>query len=167
MKPSRGGLAMLLLTAAACGGGGAAAPTVASAPVPPQHAAVGIAVAPAPIASATTAPGDPSAPRLAVWTLTITESAGVGATLNFVNETLRDAQSGAVADPGGEASLGASDIVTLAGAVRLPPRGTLTLPCQLVYGLPDGSVGGRLTLTLQLTDDTGQLVSASVSVPVD
>ena len=42
----------------------------------------------------------------------------------------------------------------------------MILPCQLAYALPDGSVEGRLTLTVQLTDDAGQLVSATIAVSV-
>jgi hypothetical protein len=160
---------MLLLTAAACGSAGvSSAPTSASAPVQPAHGAVQLAVAPDPVLSAViaAAAGDLSVEHQAAWTLTITETAGIGGTLNFLNVTLRDQETGAVADPGGEASLGAADIAALAGTARLAPHGTLTLPGQLVYALPDGSVGGRLAMTLQITDDTGQLVTSSVSVPV-
>jgi hypothetical protein len=169
VRPPRATLAMLLLTAAACGSAEApSAPGSANAPLQPAHGAVQLAVTPDPVPSTViaSAPGDSSVEHQAAWTLTITETAGVGGTLNFLNVTLRDQGTGAVAEPGGETSLGAADIAALAGTARLAPNGMLTLPGQLVYALPDASVGGRLAMTLQITDDTGQLVTSSVSVPV-
>jgi hypothetical protein len=164
VRADRIGLALALPALVACGGG--STPAVPTAAAAPSHAAVRLVVAPDPIpSSADGAAG--AALREAAWTLTITETAGVGGTLNFVNGTLRDMQTGAVADPGGRMSLGAADLVTLAGGTRLPPQGTVTIPGRLVYGLPYGSAGGRLTITVQMTDDAGALVTGSTSAPVD
>jgi len=152
----------LMLAAVGCGGG-----SVASAPTPvatPTKAAVSIAISPDPVVATDSA--NPDAPLDARWTVQITSSP-IGARVNFVNAILRDGTSGAEAEPSGTLSLGPADITAAAGSARVEPQGRLAVAESLEYGLPSGGRVGVLTVTVQLTDDDGNLTSKSVQVAVN
>jgi hypothetical protein len=130
------------------------------------HAAVTLTINPSPVLS--TDSGDPRAPRQALWQIVLRETGGVGATVNFVNSTLRDATTGVLADPHGVLSQSASDVVAAAGSNHLAAGGSLTVPQTVVFVLSDGPTAlGRLAVTVQLTDDAGNVLGASATAMVD
>lgn len=138
-----------------------AAPGVSS-----PRTAVTIAVSPNPIVSS--ASGDPRAPRQASWQVVLRETGGVGATVNFVDATLRDAVTGVLAEPQGVLSQSSSDVLAAAGSNRLVTGGSLSVPEIVTFSLPGGdSAAGRLVVTVQLTDDYGNVVGASATIMVD
>jgi hypothetical protein len=130
------------------------------------HAAVTIAVSPSPVAS--TDSGDPRAPREARWQIVLRETGGVGATVNFVNATLRDATTGVLADPHGVLSQSSSDVLAAAGSNHLAAGGALAVPQVVTFVLASGATApGRLEVTVQLTDDAGNVVGASATAAVE
>lgn len=170
----RSPLAVLVaLASVACGaasnpGAPTAAPAAAMAAtsVSPSHAAVTIAVSPNPIVSGDS--GDPHASRLAGWQVIVRESGGVGATVNFVNATLRDAVTGVLAEPHGVLSQASSDVLATAGSNHVAAGGSLVVPQIVSFSLPGGDTApGRLEVTVQLTDDNGNVVGASATATVD
>jgi hypothetical protein len=155
-------LPFLMLVAVGCQGGRVTSPTT---PVTtPPAAAVSIAISPDPVVA--TDSSNPDAPLDARWTVEIT-SLAIGARVNFVNAILRDGASGAEAEPSGTLSLGPAEIAAAAGSNRVEPRGRLTVPESLEYGLPSGGRQGVLTVTVQLTEDDGSLTSKSARVAVN
>jgi hypothetical protein len=130
------------------------------------RAAVTMTIDPSPVLS--TDSGDPRAPRQARWQIVLRETGGVGATVNFVNSTLRDATTGVLADPHGVLSQSASDVLAAGGSNHLAAGGSLTVPQTVVFVLSDGPTAlGRLAVTVQLTDDAGNVVGASASAMVE
>ena len=109
---------------------------------------------------------DPKTPLRADWVVTIT-SAGAGGVVNFVNATLRDADTGALPDPTGRLSLAAPDIAAQAGTNRVPAGGSLRVAQSLDYAPPADSRRGNLLVTVQLIDDLGNVVSRSITVAVN
>jgi hypothetical protein len=161
------------LAAGACGAGtnpGAPTAEVTSAlgmPSPSSpRSAVTIAVSPSPVLS--TDSGEARAPRRASWQVVLRETGGVGATVNFVNATLRDAGTGVLADPHGVLSQSSSDVLAAAGSNHLPAGGSLAVPQIVTFALSGGvAAPGRLEISVQLTDDAGNVVSASATATVD
>ena len=93
---------------------------------------------------------------------------GVGATVNFVNATLRDAATGVLADPHGVLSQSASDVLLVAGSNHLAAGASLTVPQTVAFSLSSGAEArGRLEVSVQLTDDAGNVVGASASAVVE
>ena len=154
-------LAFLWLPLAGCAASSPVEPT----PSPtPAAASLSLSVSPDPVTATET--DDPKTPLRADWVVTIT-SAGAGGTVNFVNATLRDGTSGAEAEPSGTLSLGPADITAEVGSTRVEPQRSLAVAQSLEYGLPSGGRVGVLTVTVQLTDDDGNLTSKSVQVAVN
>jgi hypothetical protein len=142
------------------------AAAVAASSVAPTRAVLTIALSPNPIVSGDS--GDLRAPRLASWQVVLRETGGVGATVNFVNSTLRDAVTGVLAEPHGVWSLGSSDVLGAAGSNRLAAGGSLIVPQIVSFSLPDGDTApGRLEVTVQVTDDNGNVVGASATATMD
>ena len=139
------------LLATACGSSPSAPPS----PAPAPRAALVVSVAAQPLIASP----DPTRRFLARWTVVVQETNGVGGTLNFVNSSLRDAQSGATARPTGNIALGATDIVALAGTSRIDGRGALRVPASLEYFLVSGGRAVRLTVAVQFQDDSGNVLS--------
>ncbi len=161
------------LVSLACGAPGIpGAPTaepaaaMAADSVAPTRAVVTIALSPSPIVSGDS--GDPRAPRLASWQVVLRETGGVGATVNFVNATLRDAVTGVLAEPHGVWSQGSSDVLAAAGSNRLAAGGSLVVPQIVSFSFPGGDTApGRLAVTVQVTDDDGNVMGASATATVD
>ncbi len=156
---------VLLIAATGCGGGGVTSPSPPVATPTPAPAGFSIMVNPNPVVAADST--DPDAPLLASWTVKISASSSLGARVNFVNATLRDATSGAEAEPSGILTLGAADITAQAGTNRVEPRSSLTVSESLQYRLPSGGRVGTLTVTAQFRDDNGNLASQSDQVAVN
>jgi hypothetical protein len=146
-------------------GGCAASSPVEPTPSPtPASASVSLSVSPNPVTATET--DDPKTPLRADWVVTIT-SAGAGGTVNFVNATLRDAETGALPDPTGRLSLDGPDIAAQAGTNRVAAGGSLRVAQGLDYAPPIDSRRGNLLVTVQLTDDLGNVVSRSATVAVN
>jgi hypothetical protein len=130
------------------------------------RAAITIAVSPNLVISADT--GDGRGSRHADWQVVLRETGGVGATVNFVNATLRDAATGVLADPRGVLSQSASDVLAAAGSNHLAAGGSLAVPQALTFSLASGAAApGRLEVTVQLTDDAGNVMGASARASVE
>jgi hypothetical protein len=99
----------------------------------------------------------------AQWTVTITETAGVGGNLMFVTANLYDPNTGA---QGGHTSLDASDLLVLAGESHLPPKGTLKVQQSLSYRLPSRGKSALLSVEVEMKDDSGNLLDPAVLVQV-
>jgi len=109
---------LIVLASVACGAGSnPGAPTSDSTTtsmttLSSPRAAVSLTVNPSPVVS--TESGDPRAPREARWTIVLRDTGGVGSAVNFVNATLRDDETGVLADPRGVQSLSSSDVLAAA-----------------------------------------------------
>lgn len=144
----------------------------ASAPISPTHTAMpaspvvlALAVDPSPVVSADQ-PGSAS-PLAAAWTVIVTVRGGVGGNVNFINATLRDATSGAEAEPSGIVSLGPGDIIALAGTNHVAPGGSLAVPQGLQYDLPSGGRHGTLRVAVQFSDDGGHILGQTIQTDVE
>jgi hypothetical protein len=163
---------LLLLACIACGAGtnpGAPTDTPTAVVAPSSssslRAAVSIAVSPSPVISI---PADSRAPRQASWQIVLRETGGVGASVNFVNATLRDAATGVLADPNGVLSQSSSDILAAAGSNHLAASGSLAVPQTVTFALASGAAApGRLEVTVQLTDDHGNVIGAATTASVE
>jgi hypothetical protein len=154
-------LAFLWLPLAGCAASSPVEPT----PSPtPAAASLSLSVSPDPVTATET--DDPRTPLRADWVVTIT-SAGAGGTVNFVNATLRDAETGALPDPTGRLSLAGTDIAAQAGTNRVAAGGSLRVAQGLDYAPPADSRRGTLLVTVQLLDDHGNVVSRSATVAVN
>lgn len=137
--------------------------TVPEAPTAPQPSArPTIFVFPNPVLVLRDA-RDPTS-RVAYWTVQVIESAGVGGSFTFVNATLRDADSGAPVEPQGFLSMDAAEIRKRTGTDRIAPGGTLVVNQSLAYA--SHGAGGTLAVAVQIVDDNGNVVGASVTVGV-
>lgn len=159
--PLRAAALAALTIACGCAATSPVAPT--SAPTP-AGASLSLSVSPDPVTATET--DDPKTPLRADWVVTITSN-GAGGTVNFVNATLRDADTGALPDPTGRLSLAAPDIAAQAGTNRVAAGGSLRVVQGLDYALPADSRRATLLVTVQLIDDLGNVVSRSVTVAVN
>jgi hypothetical protein len=150
-----------VLVLAGCGEGGSTSPAAPTAPTA-APAQVTITIAPNPIV---TTEGRSETSRQLAWQTVLTASAGAGVTVNYLNVTLRDAATGALAEPEGIESLSAEDIAAVAGSNRLTAPGTLVVPLTLTFD--NDTNGGRLEIAAQLTDVNGNVLGASVTAPVE
>jgi hypothetical protein len=139
-----------LLAVASCGS-----------PTAPSAAALTVTVSPNPIV-ATAVPG--SAQLLAAFSLTIKESAGLGANVDFVNVTLADPSNGAQLNA---VNLGASNIIARVGTNRVAGKGTLNIEnIGAAYTPSPGARQATMTITVQTQDDAGHTSTQSLTVPV-
>lgn len=148
----------------ACGGGGSGAPTPPVTTPPPQRALVTVTFTPDPVVALPS--GNPDFPFTATWTMTIREGAGLGANVNFWNETLFNPGSML---QGGTRNFGADQVILLAGSNRLQPNGTLTISRTSTYR-PGGTTGtGRavdVRVVVQLTDDRSNVLNVEATLRV-
>jgi hypothetical protein len=138
---------------------GASAPQAPTAPQP--QARLTVFVLPSPVIALKDA-RDPTS-RVARWTVQVIESASVGGALTFVNATLRNAASGAPVEPG-FLSMDGAEIRRRTGTDRIPAGGTLVLTQSLAYTSDEPT--GTLAVAVQIVDDNGNVVGASVTVGV-
>ena len=101
-----------------------------------------------------------AAPHSARWRVVLTESAGVGGTVESVNMTMRDASSGATAKPTTSLALAGEDVRARAGTDRVPPSGSLSFDVAVEYGLLSGGQAVTVTGAARFTDDDGHVVTA-------
>lgn len=99
------------------------------------------------------------------WSVTITETAGVGGLLNFVKGTLYDPSTGLAAGP--PTILDSSDLLVLVGANRVNPSGKVVVSNQRIsYRLPSRGRAALLAVDVEMKDDNGNLLDPSILVPV-
>jgi hypothetical protein len=139
-----------LLAVASCGS-----------PTAPSAAVLTVTVSPNPIV-ATAVPG--SSQLLAVFSLTIKESAGLGANVDFVTATLTDPSNGAQLNT---INFGASNILVRAGTNRVAGKGTLSID-NIGATYTPGPVGRQatMTITVQMEDQAGHTSAQALTVPV-
>jgi hypothetical protein len=103
-------------------------------------------------------------PYSAVFTLTVAESAGMGANINYVNVTLRNATTGVELNT---INFSATDIINKAGSNHVAGRGTLTVPNMgMYYSLSYGGRQATMTIAVQMQDDAGHTTNQVLTVPV-
>jgi hypothetical protein len=99
----------------------------------------------------------------ATYKVVITETAGLGGTVNFVSSSVFDPATGL------QVALNyfdSQDLLVFVGSDRIEPSGTVSVPQTTTYLLPDLSIAATLTVAVQVTDDRGSLVNTSVLVPI-
>ena len=154
----------LLAALSGCGAGGSSPAAPAATPTP-AAGMISLIVDPNPVPAVET--GDPDTPLRAEWTVTIVLRGGAAGTVNFVNATLRDAETGVIPEPRGTINQDGAEIAEQAGTNRIAPGGRIRVAQGLDYLLPADNRRGTLVVTAQLTDDQGNLVSQSVSTTVE
>ena len=153
-----------LVTMAAClagCGGGSDTPNE-----PISSGAFTVTVTPNPIVAADCDPAvcGGEGVLLAVGTLVITETAGVGGFVNLAAISLRNTATNAEV---GTLSYSAQEITALAGTNRVAANGTLTIPgLGAAYRLPGGARAATMSFAVALTDDHSFPKSYLVTVPV-
>lgn len=88
---------------------------------------------------------------VARFTVNITESAGLGGNVDFINVTLTSntgASTSAV-------NFGASDVISRAGSNRVEARSRLQVPVGVVYTFSTRRSNGSISIEIQVTDDRG------------
>jgi len=147
----------LLFTGPGCGYEGDL-PTTAeppSPPVPPTQAATALSVTPSPIDAVVAVDG--SDPWSAEWTLTVQETAGIGGDIDFVRATLTDSTGASIA----ETELDIDQVSEqLGGSNHIEGGSNQEILMSLNFDFPDDVLSGDLRVTLQLSDDNGNTVSA-------
>ena len=156
---------VLLVVAAlpACGGDGGPAPPTSL----PPASSFSVSVTPTPLVAVDCTPAvcssTPGAQYAVIAGLTVTESGGVGGTVNSITLTFRTPDNMEL----GTLTIAAGDIIDIAGTNRVNGRGTLIVRgIGAAYRLSDGSRQGTLTFTVAITDDRGTFTTQSVAVPV-
>lgn len=119
------------------------------------QAKVALALQPNP---ATALPGTRAA-HSAHFRVVLTESAGVGGTVNFLNLQLRDAASGCAAKVSASMALTAEDVIERAGTNKIPASGSLSFDMAIDYFLLSGKRSVRVTAAAQFADDNGHIVT--------
>ena len=107
---------------------------------------------------ATAVPGTKAA-HSAHFRVVLTESAGVGGTVNFINLQLRDAASGCAAKATAALALDASFIVAHAGTDKLPASGSLSFDMEVDYFLLSGARAVTVSGAAQIADNNGHIVT--------
>ena len=148
-----------LLAASGCGFEGElpTPPTPPSPPAPPTQAALTVSLSSSPIDAV--AATDGSAPWSAEWTVRVRESAGIGGNLDFVRAVLTDVDGATLA----ETELDAEQLsVQLGGTTRILGGSTHEIVMTLSFDFPPDVHSANLQVTVQLTDDRGQVVTTTV-----
>ena len=104
--------------------------------------------------------GSVSAP----YTITITETNGLGGDVSFVSAAVYDPASGK------QVALtyyDGSDLIVYVGSKHIDPLGTLVVPQTASYTLADLSKAADLSVSVQLVDDRKNLVMTSLLVKIE
>ena len=123
-------------------------------PVPPSQAAIALSVSPSPIDAV---PAVEGAPWSAAWTLEVRETAGLGGNIDFVRATLTDASGRTLA----ETELDVDAVSSQIGSAHIRGAGLVRLQMSLNFEFPSDVLSGDLHVSLQLTDDGGNVVSST------
>lgn len=97
----------------------------------------------------------------ASYQVTVTERAGLGGKVLFIAGSVFDPASGRqVAQNYYETA----DLVVFLGTSRIEPQGSLSMPQNQTYLLPDLSKAALLTISVQFKDDRDNIINASTLV---
>jgi hypothetical protein len=97
------------------------------------------------------------------YTVTITETAGVGGEFEVVNSTLFDEATGLQVALN---SYDAADMVVFVGSKRLEPLASVDVPKVIDYVTPGGTSAATLTVSVRLKDDRGNTINQGLLVHV-
>lgn len=148
----------LLLVSSGCGFDGElpTPPKPPSPPPAPGQATVVISLSSSPVNAAVVVDG--STPWNAHWTLAVRETAGIGGAIDFVRATVTDSSGASIA----ETELGADEVsAQLGGSNRIRGGSSQNLDMSLEFDFSEDALYGSLHVTLQLTDDRGNLITAN------
>jgi hypothetical protein len=164
----RVGLTAVILTASmACGNNGTTAPSDLSS-TSSNRATFNVAVRPSPIKATRCNPqcpsqsGSESFAFSADMTIDVQNSSAVGATVNSMTLTAT-----AEGTPFAPLAFTSDDIRRLAGTTHVDGHATLSMPLTIVYNTPTGSANLGVSVSLQITDDRGNQVTAAGQVSVN
>ena len=91
------------------------------------------------------------------FTVTIRETAGIGANVDFVN-----LESGEVT-----INIGASEIIDIAGTNQISGNGSLAVPLTFFYTSIEGGSEIDATVEVQCTDERGNVITAGTDWSVE
>jgi hypothetical protein len=160
------GLGLFMIS---CGSSSTSTPTPVATPTPvPAMSAISLSVSPNPIIA--TPSGDPTFPNLAQWTLTITETAGLGCNVNEIIVTALD--NGVqffnfIVNPSDLIHSSGGFINGVVGTNHIAANGSLNVPLAIVYRLGSGLRQVTLSQAVQVIDDHGNQVNAANTVSID
>jgi hypothetical protein len=97
------------------------------------------------------------------YVVKVSEVAGLGGELQYVNGTVFDDTSGFTV---GLNNYDSSDLLVFVGSQRIDAHGSRDVQQQIDYVLPAGSTKAILTVNVQFKDDRGNFVSQSILVRV-
>ncbi len=132
-----------------------------SSPTVPEgvvRAQIALSVAPSPLVTVATPPI-----YSLTYTVTITETAGLGGDLQYVNGTVFDDTTGLVA---GFNNYDSSDLLVFVGTKHIDAGGSRAIQQQIQYALPAGSTAAVLTVNTQFKDDNGNFITQSILVRI-
>ena len=153
-----------LVTMAACLAGCGGSDSNPNEPI--SSGAFSVTVTPNPIVAADCDPAvcGGEGVLVAVGTLVITETGGVGGFVNLAAFTLSNPATGTQI---GTQTYTAQQITALAGTNRVSANGTLTIPgLGAAYRLPGGARAATMSFAVAITDDHSFPKSFLVTVPV-
>jgi hypothetical protein len=107
---------------------------------------------------ATALPGMTAA-HSAQFRVVLTETAGVGGSVNFLNLQFRDAVSGTAAKVTASLALAAEDLIERAGTNKIPASGSLSFDMAIDYFLVSGRQSVTVSAAAQFADDNGHIVT--------
>jgi hypothetical protein len=97
------------------------------------------------------------------YTVTITETAGVGGEFEAVNSTLFDEATGFQIAVN---NYDAADMIVFVGSKRLEPMASVDVPKQIDYAKPGGGSAALLTVNVRFKDDKANTISQGLLVRV-
>jgi hypothetical protein len=125
------------------------------------RAVIAVTVTPNPIAAVETSVVPPV--FFVMWTVNIQETAGQGGEVQEVRASLFDDVTGALV---AVITYDSDDLTVFVGENRVEANGTLNVPQQLSYTLPDGRHVANLAITVKLRDDNGNDIDQAFLVKI-
>lgn len=123
------------------------------------RAAIALSVTPSPLVPLTATP-----PLYSLrYTVKISEVAGLGGELQFVNGTVFDDVSGLTV---GLNNYDSADLLVFVGSKRVDANSSRDVQQEISYQLPANSTKAILTVNIQFKDDRGNFISQSILVRV-
>jgi hypothetical protein len=135
--------------------------------VTPTQASFNLSVAPSPVTAIRCNPqcaadsGSATFAFSAGMTVTMQETAGIGATISAI--TLTGTAGGTTFEP---LVFSAAEIVQLIGSNRISGLGSLSVPLNIVYSTPSGTANLAVSINVQLTDERNNQVTAAGQVNI-
>jgi hypothetical protein len=155
-------IAAALAASTACGG--SSSPTASTTVT---QSSFTLSVVPSPITATRCSPqcssdsGNTTFAFSATITITMQESAGIGANINMI--TLTGSSGSVTFTP---LVFSAADVIQHGGSNHVNGRGSLSVPLTIVYNTPSGSANLAVGINVQLTDDRNNQVTATGQVNV-